>query len=183
MSRMFKLICLVLSVSLVLAAEGRPGAQAKEGLVELAQEVVFSDFLAWEPLMSDYTRVRLTVTGPHGYIFERTFSVAESPVFEPVEHSGKPLADGFYTYELRFVPTPEALESVGLESGGPTGTEAVSSFVQTGSFQIQAGDLSPVRSRSQTFFPAARVDEPGSLPAAFDDPDNFTIAGYLRDRH
>lgn len=57
----------------------------------------------WQ-VTADNDRVTLTVKGPDGFRFEKTFAAGKSPSLRTQDGPNRSLADGSYTYELRVTP-------------------------------------------------------------------------------
>lgn len=61
----------------------------------------------WRPQVA-YESATLTVTGPNGYIYQRTFPAGVTPYFQSYNADGSILAEGSYTYEIQLTPALSA---------------------------------------------------------------------------
>lgn len=134
----FMVICLVglFTGSTELSAEN-PGEKIEP---PIAGMTIGANGIEWMPGV-EYHQLVLTVSGPDGTIFTKTFQAGASPFLDISGNNGKYLADGSYTYELRVIPdAPKRVrengEAAGVNSGGPPFQETLT---QTGYFQVRNG--------------------------------------------
>ena len=63
----------VLGVFLLIFSVGIAERSRDSSPDKLAEEVRFGDIVAWQPLVTDYQRLRLTISGPSGIYIQRVF--------------------------------------------------------------------------------------------------------------
>jgi len=131
MSVVFTVLLSLLAFPLAAAQESEP----------LAQVDVTGALATFQPLIS-YSQVRVTVTGPEGFVVVKEFAAGETP---GIELTGD---DGFYKYELRFSPVLGDEARLALAAARENGTEPAGlekrsskGTVQSGSFTIAGGNL------------------------------------------
>jgi hypothetical protein len=92
------ILCAILASGLVaVSAE-------TETMVEPAQAIVRSTGISWEPMIA-YESAVLTVSGPEGYFERQEFAAGDSLRLAIIDKGGgENMADGQYTWELRFTP-------------------------------------------------------------------------------
>ena len=91
---------IVLAVSL-FAAAGPSSAEGRVG-VELSGNVLLAQARA------DVAGAQVTVTGPSGFVLERSFAAGEAVALSLVDRDGAGLPDGQYSYEVVWSPRGEA---------------------------------------------------------------------------
>ena len=69
----------------------------------VADVMLGSSGINWTPLVS-YASMVVTVSGPDGVIFQKTFNAGNTPHFEISDIKENRWIDGSYTYELRVNP-------------------------------------------------------------------------------
>jgi hypothetical protein len=86
----------------------------------------------------DYARLVLTVSGPEGSVFSKSFDAGTSPYLGLSDNNGKYLVDGSYTYELRVIPVIEKRVRTANteERNRHQGT-----LTQTGYFWVKGGTI------------------------------------------
>ena len=94
----FLIILALSSASAVSGQENGPDTIARRGSNTQVQ---------WRPQVA-YESATLTVTGPNGYTFQRTFPSGIMPHFKTSTADGSLLASGSYTYEIRLTPALSA---------------------------------------------------------------------------
>lgn len=131
---------MMITVLIFLFAMGNgtylPGSDVStSGPWPVAEEKISSSGITWVPRFSD-SRLELTVSPPEGAIFHETFASGVNPAF----NISNLCSDGFYTYELRAVPTTartvraaETFNSPAVKRGNCEET------VQSGNFLVKEG--------------------------------------------
>jgi hypothetical protein len=108
------LLLFALCVSGAVAAEGQRQAL---GTLQISGNVV-----TLQPA-TDYDRVRVTVAGKGGNVYEKWFAAGEPVSYNAVDNAGRTLFDGAYHYEVMFVTAKQSPRSL------------------TGSFRMAGGQL------------------------------------------
>jgi hypothetical protein len=134
-----------LAVAAILVASPAIGAQ-RGAVAELRAGGASLD---WSPLVG-HESMKLVVSGPGGFIFEREFGGAEAPSLSIFDKAGQRLPDGQYTWELRVTPQVGPAVKRQLAAARRSGDEGAieklrqqgllpQGGVQSGSFRIAAG--------------------------------------------
>lgn len=71
--------------------------------------------LTWQ-VPANYAGASLALTGPQGFYIQQTFTAAEEPSIKLIDSSGSALADGQYTFELRFNPLITEAAATAMEA-------------------------------------------------------------------
>jgi len=131
-------ICLIVffSTTAELSAED-PGEKVDK---PVAGVNIGANSIGWTPTV-EYKTLELTVSGPDGTIFTKSFDSGSSVYLDPRDDRGNDLVDGPYTYELRVIPANTQKnrspgDIPGTKEGGTTYGETLT---QTGYFQIRGG--------------------------------------------
>ncbi len=96
-----------LFIVLILVLVALFGATAVSGQQIEPNTVNGNTRIEWRPQIA-YESASLTVTGPDGYTFQRTFPAGIVPHFRTVTEDGSLLASGSYTYEIQLTPLIDA---------------------------------------------------------------------------
>ena len=131
-------ICLIMffSTAAELSAED-PGEKVDR---PVAGVNIGANSIGWTPTV-EYKTLVLTVSGPDGTIFTKSFDSGSSIYLDPRDNRGNDLVDGPYTYELRVIPAETQKnrspgDIPGTKEGGTTYGETLT---QTGYFHIRGG--------------------------------------------
>ena len=126
--RVFMALCLCLLA----------GASTAAGS-DLGQVEVVANQLSFDSLV-DYDSVRVTVTGPEGFVSIQEFGANEAPLVE------LPALDGLYKYEFRFAPVlsegeRKELAAARAANRRPVGIDRESwgNRVEWGTFSVAGG--------------------------------------------
>jgi hypothetical protein len=155
-------------LSAVTAVEAANGETARLANIETSPSMI-----TFQPLIP-YMLVRVTVTGPEGFVAVKTFNAGDNP------RVSLPGVDGFYKYELRFAPVLDDKAKAELAAARRDGTEPTSAdptfaeaTTQSGAFTVADGNVVP-----EALEPSAKVvltNGDGvvrnSLCVGFDCPD------------
>ncbi|MEM1205387.1 MAG: tail fiber domain-containing protein [Acidobacteriota bacterium] len=79
-----------------------------------------TDQVQWRALI-DNAGQRLTVVGPGGFVYERTFAAGQTPSFGAFTADGAALADGSYNWQLELLPALSAETRAELEAARAAG--------------------------------------------------------------
>lgn len=133
-----------------------PGAAAAQTATPSpVRESVTSNAVTWATT-ADWTSAGLTVHGPNGIVFQRTFQPGETLELD-LSDLGSPTApDGSYTYELRLAPRLDSDTSARLAAARKAGTVAqtvqelrrlgelpAEPLVSTGALRVVDGTIAP----------------------------------------
>ncbi len=161
------------------------GSLAAQGRQPVATEHLGPGSVVWWQPKGDYERLVLTVSGPGEIDLRHVFEHGVAPSFQAVDHSGNPLPDGSYVYELSAVPNIEPavreLLLAARESGEDrpvaqhlraTGVLPTGDFVQSGHFRMLDGGLVTAGIAEPSHASSAGDQDPGgtSDPGSQDDP-------------
>ncbi|MCG6962363.1 MAG: hypothetical protein LJE95_03740 [Acidobacteria bacterium] len=101
-----------------------PGAAAAQTApVPPVPESVTSNAVTWATT-ADWASARLTVLGPNGFVLLRTFQPGDSLELGLADLGARSVADGSYTYELRFAPRVDSDTSARLAAARDAGDVA-----------------------------------------------------------
>ncbi len=141
----FKTVLLPLAAICLIVFFTTPAALSAEDPGEktdlpVAGVSIGANGIGWTPTV-DYKALVLTVSGPDGTIFTKSFKAGDSLYLDPRDDKGNGLSDGPYTYELRVIPVDTRknrdTETVsGVKEGGARFGETLT---QTGYFHIKGG--------------------------------------------
>jgi hypothetical protein len=92
--------------------------------------------VTWQPKV-EYRQLILSVSGPGGLIYTRTFEGSSAPYYDL---SAGPIQDGIYTYELRVIPNIVPTPRTNIELAGTTSV-IQKALTQTGSFLVKGGSI------------------------------------------
>ncbi|MCP4219401.1 MAG: hypothetical protein GY765_32500, partial [bacterium] len=109
-----------------------------------------------------YSQATLTISGPDGYVFSKTFDSGSSLYQGLSDDQGAMLRDGSYTYELTVIQSASKL--VRGESGNEAGLERNNGqkqqpLVQSGYFTVRGGSMVTARSEGTPGFRQGIQDE------------------------
>jgi len=118
---------------------------------QAANTEIRSTGISWQSVM-DFKSAALTVSGPEGFLMSREFASGEALEIRAVDKRGHALADGGYTWELRFSPVLEPAVKRALDEARESGDERVvaelkrqgklpEGAVISGSFRVQSGSI------------------------------------------
>jgi hypothetical protein len=93
--------------------------------------------ISFTPRVS-YSQLMLTVSGPDGSIFSKTFDAGVTP-YLGLSDGGKYMTDGLYTYELRVLPGLS--QSARSATAAAEGKQSERALVQNGSFTVSGGSI------------------------------------------
>ncbi len=173
-------------VVLLVAAVCLPAAHAA---APLASAQVTPGGMEWQPAGS-YEKMTLTVSGPDGLAFRREFAAGVIPSFD--SFAGKPLADGTYTWELSASPILDRTTREALAAARQAGDDTIVAklrakgklpqepLVQSGSFQVSGGFITPPVEREERGGKPARGQAKGLTPNIAEDqviPDDLIVQG------
>lgn len=168
-----------LGLSLVLAGlvilPSIAGAQLESARNPVVLLSAGAGSVEWQPLVTDYSRLTLRVSGPNGQSFQREFAAGKTPSLSLFDALGGRLADGVYQYEIRVVPQVSKAVREQLKAARAAGDDkAIAALqaangldrevVQSGSFILDGG--SPVLSGSASEAPPAGRANGGKLQSA-----------------
>jgi hypothetical protein len=104
----------------------------------IADVTMGANGIGWSPKVS-YAQMMLTVSGPDGTVFSKTFDAGVSPYLGLSDNNGKYFIDGSYTYELRVTPVLEKKARTTGVSGA--GILPKKTLAQTGYFRVEGGSI------------------------------------------
>jgi hypothetical protein len=128
-------------------------AAAQEGSGPVAAVSVGGAGISFQPVISAYESLKLTVTGPGGFVHEEEFGSRSYPSFSLFDAAGENLVDGSYTWELRAAPWVSGAARKALQSAreydrelselelSELGLPPAESLVQSGHFRILGGGI------------------------------------------
>ena len=121
----------------------------------VADIMLGSSGINWTPIVP-YASMVVTVSGPDGVIFQKTFNASNTPHFELSDIKENQWIDGSYTYELRVTPY---MDKKVRSSEGLSGAEMTlpqKTLTQTGYFRVKGGAIVTTSSAQET--PARPLD-------------------------
>jgi hypothetical protein len=133
-------LSLVLTICvLCFTAAGNLSAEwvSDTGFNPVADVNISPSGISFTPRVS-YSQLLMTVSGPDGSIFNKTFDTGVTP-FLGLSDAGKYLTDGLYTYELRVIPALS--QSVRSATASTVGKQNERALVQNGSFTVAGGSI------------------------------------------
>jgi hypothetical protein len=113
-------------IPMFLAAPAAAGSQP-----EVAEEIIAPTVVSWQPLLSDYQRMVLTVAGPEDLYLREEFSSGNWPQLILSFADGAPFPDGSYKYEILAVPTLDPGVREQLERSRETGDRTIVEDLQS----------------------------------------------------
>ncbi len=146
MNLKLKYVVMLLSFTLLIPGMGQfqsLSAVEAEQLRPVADVSIGSMGISFMPAVNYYQLV-LTVSSPDGEVARKVYTAGSSPYFSLGDFQSRNYADGSYTYELRVIPSAQAM----VRKSGSLGNEAVyaHALTQTGSFNVLGGGIVvPVR--------------------------------------
>lgn len=128
---LFIFFCVVLTSGFATAGE-TPEESVNNRVAEV---MVGANGLNWSPIV-DFHKILLSVSGPTGANFTKTFTEGSSLALDLTDSSSMPFVDGLYTYELRVIPKVDRKTMDPAKRGLPQ-----RSLVQSGAFTIVGGTI------------------------------------------
>src|SRR5262245_15535522 len=123
MTRFFtRPVATALLVAGLLLLPALAGAADRE---PVARPSIGAAAIDWQPAISSYDRLVLTVSGPGGNVVSREFQAGETPTFSVYDANGQARPDGVYQYELRVVPHVDAQVRKKLRAYRETGDRSI----------------------------------------------------------
>jgi hypothetical protein len=165
-----------LFVMFVLLLMALFGASAVSGQQIVPETVSGNTRVEWQPQIA-YESAVLTVSGPDGYTFQRTFPASVVPFFQTITDDGSLLAAGSYTYEIQLTPALSAETKAELSAAAnDSSRQALVSELTANGFLPEPSQLmlsGYLTVESGRFLPSAAVEviQPG-----FDSGSNDEIA-------
>jgi hypothetical protein len=134
--------------------------------------------ILWEPAVSGYEAIQLTVSGAENAIFSQAFKAGTNPAFNLMDNDGNVFPDGQCNYELRVIDSGLSRFSGNVDPN-LRGMQPASeqTLVQVGAFIIQGGRIvmAPEQQANYADF------DPGSGPAPEDHLiyDDLIVTGSI----
>lgn len=183
-------------VSLVVLIFAIAGSQvaASEGRDEpVGRTSGGGDSIQWQPSVSVYDSIHLTVMLPNGDAITRTFKAGTAPLFRLQDLPGTDTADGTYHYELRVVPRVSDSLAKDLAEARAAGKDEKArallranglgnAVVQSGAFTVMNGSIVATdREETTPRKIASDANRPSLEPVVQDQviPDDLITQGSL----
>lgn len=106
-----------------------PAGAANEHIPPVAEVTLTPAAVFWQPHVA-YGSLLLTVAAPDGHVHRQEFGSGETVAFFPADHTGLPLSDGLYTYELRVIPALDSTVKKALAGSRETADTTLSRDLQ-----------------------------------------------------
>lgn len=113
------------------------GGKENPGSKPVAEVITGSSGISWHPRVN-YEQLIVTVAGPDGAVFRKTFEAGANPYLDLASISANTYGDGSYTYELRVIPfNNKKVRSE--EQNAPGEIYVQDALTQSGHFLVQGG--------------------------------------------